>query len=503
MTAKSKGAVAAGHPLTARAAADVLADGGTAVDAALAGLWMACLAEPVLASPGGGGFLMAHDGASGETTLFDFFTQTPRKKRDPDSLEFESVHADFGTAKQEFHIGHGASATPGFVPGLYGVHGDLGTIPMSAILQPAAAAARAGIEITAFQAYLSAVVAPILTANDSASGLYAPDGALLREGASFANPALAGFLDGLAQDGMAFYENEVVPRFCAVQQGQGHLSAADFAAYEVHRRPPLALQLCDAEISLNPPPSAGGAFIAYALRHLNAQDGVPGARLADALASADDARIRYQGNVARMLLEVAFGDGGDIGVDIGGGPANRGTTHISVIDGAGNAASATISNGSGNGQVVPDCGFMLNNMLGEADLNRGGFHKWRENSRLSSNMCPSLSLAPDGTLIALGSGGSNRIRSAVFQVLVRMVRDGMAPEDAVHAPRVHVEVGHLDFEDDIDAAARDALVAHFPDHRAWPERNLFYGGVHTVCRAADGSFEAIGDARRAGTAVVV
>ncbi len=499
MTSRFKGAVAAGHPLTAQAAADVLADGGTAVDAAVAGLWMACLAEPVLASPGGGGFLMAHDGASGETALYDFFVQTPLCKRDADTLEFRGVHADFGTATQEFHIGHGASATPGFIPGLYQVHADLGVTPMAELLQPAAAAARDGIAITGFQACLSNVVSPILKANDTSRALYAPDGELLPEAAIFANEGLADFFDGLARGGMTFHDNEAVPRFCAAQAGEGQLRADDFAAYEVHRRPPLSLQLCDAEISLNPPPSAGGAFIATALGHLNAEDGVPGVRLADALSQADQARIRHKGNVARMLLDVAFG-GGD---EEGGGPATRGTTHISVIDAAGNAASATVSNGSGNGQVVAGYGFMLNNMLGEADLNRGGFHKWRENARLSSNMCPALAISADGGLVALGSGGSNRIRSSVFQVLVRMVRDGMAPRDAVHAARVHVEDGHLDFEDDIDQDARAALIAQFPDHRAWPERNLFYGGVHTVRRAADGSFEAVGDARRAGTAMVV
>ena len=250
----SRGAVAAGHPLTARAAADVLADGGTAVDAALAGLWMACLAEPVLASPGGGGFLMAHDGASGETALYDFFTQTPRTKRDEADLEFRGVHADFGTATQEFHIGHGASATPGFVPGLYRVHEDLGHLPMPDILRPAAEAARRGIAITGFQAYLSRVVSPILTATETSRALYAPDGDLLAEGAEFVNTALADFLDGLADGGMAFHDNELVPRFCAAQAGEGQLREDDFAAYEVHRRPPLSLQLCDADISLNPPP---------------------------------------------------------------------------------------------------------------------------------------------------------------------------------------------------------------------------------------------------------
>ena len=106
-------------------------------------------------------------------------------------------------------------------------------------------------------------------------------------------------------------------------------------------------------------------------------------------------------------------------------------------------------------------------------------------------------------MIALGSGGSNRIRSAVFQVLVRMVRDGLDPEEAVHAARVHVEAEHLDFEDDVTPETRTALTDAFPDHRPWSERNLFFGGVHAVRQGADGGFDAAGDARRGGTAVVL
>ena len=110
---KSKGVVAAGHELTARAAAEILEDGGNAFDACVAGLFMTFVAEAVFASPGGGGFLMARREGSGSVSLFDFFAETPRKRRPSREIDFYPIHADFGPAKQEFHIGLGSSATPG------------------------------------------------------------------------------------------------------------------------------------------------------------------------------------------------------------------------------------------------------------------------------------------------------------------------------------------------------------------------------------------------------
>src|SRR5262249_20066293 len=121
--------------------------------------------------------------------------------------------------------------------------------------------------------------------------------------------------------------------------------------------------------------------------------------------------------------------------------AHRGTTHVSVIDRDGNAAAASLSNGEGNGSIVGSFGFMLNNMLGEEDLAPDGLGSWRDGVRLSSMMAPTIILQPDGAVIALGTGGSNRIRTAILQVAVNLLDHGMSLEDAVQAPRLHVEKG--------------------------------------------------------------
>jgi gamma-glutamyltranspeptidase / glutathione hydrolase len=140
-------------------------------------------------------------------------------------------------------------------------------------------------------------------------------------------------------------------------------------------------------------------------------------------------------------------------------------------------------------------------MLGEDDL--GPLDAWREGTRMSSMMAPTIVLAPDGTVTALGSGGSNRIRTAILQVAVNLLDHGMDLERAVEAPRLHVERdGKLSFEPGLPAAAEEILLAA-PEAHAWPARNLFFGGVHAARRHANGGVEGAGDPRRQGTALVV
>ena len=136
-------------------------------------------------------------------------------------------------------------------------------------------------------------------------------------------------------------------------------------------------------------------------------------------------------------------------------PAYRGTTHVSVIDADGNAASVSLSNGEGNGYIVGKFGFMLNNMLGEEDLADGRLGAWREGTRMSSMMAPTIILQTDGTVTALGTGGSNRIRTAILQVAVNLLDHGMSLDAAVEAPRLHVDRdGTVSFEPGLPEQAR-------------------------------------------------
>jgi gamma-glutamyltranspeptidase/glutathione hydrolase len=526
----AKGAVACGHPATAAAAREILEDGGNAFDAALAGLCAAAVAEPVLCSLGGGGFLLARQ-AEGAALLYDFFVETPLKRRPASEVDFYPILADFGTATQEFHIGLGAIATPGAIRGLFDVHADLGSLPMTRLVAPAARMAREGVTLRPVDSYLFEVVGPILIARPEGRALFTgPDGALLAYPGVLHQPELADTLEALAREGPGlFYQGELGQRLIADCREQGgQITMADLAAYRTAKRQPLERRHRDTRILSNPPPSAGGILIAFALELLTQTDLKPLGHgtaaylelLARIMALTNKARVesRLHEAAAEAEEEAAAERLFDpellarYGAEVAGQPASsRGTTHISVVDAAGNIAALSISNGEGCGYMVPGSGIMMNNMLGEEDLNPHGFHAWPEGSRMSSMMAPTVTYGADGSIAAFGSGGSNRIRTAILQVLLNTIDFGQSLAEAVAAPRLHFENGVANLEgglvEALGAALGPGLVEALqgPERQVvfWPPHNLFFGGVHAVRRDARGHFDATGDPRRGGTAVVV
>ncbi len=490
-----KGAVAAGHRLTAETAANILREGGNVFDAAIAGLWTSCVVEPVLSSIGGGGFLMARD-AGGTARLFDFFVQTPGRYRPDYDIELASVLADFGTATQEFHIGAGSSATPGFVPGLFAVHARLGRIPMRRLTEQAVEIAKNGFKITPFQAFLLEVVAPIYQWSDPVRALFCKDGALPKAGSMFHNHDLAGAIEAIGREGVGIATEGEIARAMAKSTEAGCLRMDDFARYRVEDRAPLQAKFAGHALHLNPPPSCGGTLVGDMIARLpGGGSPVPDiVAYAEAIAATDRKWRKANCDIGDFTRDNRFASHRT---------TTRGTTHISVVDAQGNAAAVTVSNGEGNGHLVPGCGFMVNNMLGEEDLSPAGLHQWDEDVRMASMMAPTICTKGTRSVTALGSGGSNRIRSAVFQVLCRMFREGLAAEVAVTASRVHVERGHLDFEDTGGEEAKANLQSAFPDHRLWAEPNLFFGGAHLVHLDSETGIEAAGDPRRGGFAIIV
>lgn len=502
-----RGVVACGHAETARAARQILEDGGSAFDAALAAFLAACVAEPVLASLGGGGFLLARP-AGAAPLLYDFFVQTPGRFRSPEDCDFARVTADFGTATQEFHCGWASAAVPGAVRGLFAVHDDLGRMPLRDIAAPALALARQGVPVNAFQAHVLAVVEPILRHTPACAALFSNAGHLLREGEAVVNTAFVDALDALVHDGPdLFHRGEIAAAIAAECAARGgHLRREDLAAYRVEKRRPLEVALPGgAMLHTNPPPSTGGALIAFSLELL--KDQAVGRM---AWGGADHrrllARVMEATNAAR-LEAASLDDAGLLRPEcidlyrarLAGQPkAFRGTTHISVIDAKGNACALSLSNGEGSGCVIPGTGIVLNNMLGEEDLNPQGWHAWPADVRLSSMMAPSLLVGGDGTETALGSGGSNRIRTALMQVLSNLVDFRLPLDEAVDRPRLHAEAGRLSAEIDLP----DALRADWPEVQVWPEPSLFFGGVNAARRTANGGLEGAADPRRSGAALL-
>jgi gamma-glutamyltranspeptidase/glutathione hydrolase len=506
--ASMKGAVSAGHTATAEAAAWALEQGGNVFDAALAGLCAACVAEPVLTSLGGGGFLLAHQG-NGRNTLYDFFVQTPLRKRPESELDFYPILADFGTAQQEFHIGMGSIATPGTIKGLFQVHTDLGTLPMREIVKPAVDFARTGIVVNRLQAYIFTVVAPIYLSTRDARRVYSSrqvDNSLVVDGENFRQPELADALELLAIEGeQVFYRGDMGSELIsACEAGGGCLQKADLYDYQVVKRKPLDYHCWNTRILTNPPPSSGGSLIRFAHALLEPHDqGDFGSAQHLALLS----EVLRQTNLARMENE-QYETAGSRNIlhpetitrfraALAGHPVNtRGTTHISVVDGQGNAASLSLSNGEGSGYVLPGTGIMLNNMLGEEDLNLGGFHRWNTDVRVSSMMAPTLAIDHD-RVIAIGSGGSNRLRTAILQTLNNLCYFGMDVRDAVDSPRLHVEQDRLSIEPGFADSSVNEVCEGFTSHDLWAEKNLFFGGTHTVIHDSNG-YSGAGDPRRGG-----
>jgi gamma-glutamyltranspeptidase/glutathione hydrolase len=162
-------------------------------------------------------------------------------------------------------------------------------------------------------------------------------------------------------------------------------------------------------------------------------------------------------------------------------------------------ASVTCSNGSGSGVLVPETGVILNNMLGEEDLNPLGFHRILPGRRVPSMMAPTVVLRDGEIVLGVGSAGSNRIRSAILQTVVRAVEQGMPVDAAIAAPRLHFEGGVVQAEPGIDEEALARLEAADLAVARRPQINLFFGGVQAVARdPRTGALSGGGDPRRGG-----
>ena len=517
-----KGAIAAGHPLTAEAGARILAEGGNAVDACVAAAFASWVAESPLTGPGAGGFMLVHRARDRTDRLLDFFVAVPGLgARRPRAIDMEAIDIDFdGDTSQIFRIGAASCAVPGAAAGLEAAHRSHGSLPWPLLFEPALELARGGVELTRPQAYLHAILDLILRHTPEGRRIYGRRSRLVA-GDRLVLADLGGTLEELSRRGAAaIYTGAIGRRVVAhLREHGGAVTRADLAAYRVIRRRPDRVRFRGDEFVSNPPPSSGGVLIGYGLQLLDALGPVAPSGSADAIARLADvmreqgrartgsfARDLYRGGLARRLgsaenLRVAVGR---IGAGLAGAAetADRGTTHISVVDASGNAASLTASTGSGSGVIVPGTGIHLNNMLGEYDLNPAGGAA-RPGARLTSMMAPSIVLRRGRPRLVVGSAGSVRLRGAILQAVVNVIDHGLGVEEAIDAPRVHVEEPHLHCEGGSDPAALDALEARGYDVVRWRRRNLYFGGVAAVEVGAEGRLAASGDPRRGGHGIVV
>ncbi|MEM9811293.1 MAG: gamma-glutamyltransferase [Pseudomonadota bacterium] len=242
----------------------MLRAGGTAVDAAVAAAFAAFVVEPVLSGPLGAGVMAMADPGRAPVYL-DGVPTTPRAKRSEADLDLETVTVDFGADTQDFHIGAATIAVPCLIPMLLSAQAQAGRVPLPDLLAPAIRHAREGHELSALQAKLVTLVAPILTADQGSRDLFMAEGALLGPGARFANPALGDVLDVLSHEGARFVTEGEIAALLRDLPGH-HLGPLDRAAPA--ERAPLTVTRRGTAVSLNPSPSLGGLSIALALSAL-------------------------------------------------------------------------------------------------------------------------------------------------------------------------------------------------------------------------------------------
>ena len=447
-------AVAAGNPATAEVGARVLRAGGTAADAGVAMVLAACAAETVFTGLGGGGFATYYEAATDTTRCLDFFVAVPglggRVPAEP-----EEVLIDFGGQVVTYAVGPGTVAVPGLPAGVAALHERWGRLAWKEVVQPAAELAASGVRTGGQQAKVLATVRAAMVRGEGA-GIYAPGGRLLGGSDHLSHPGLARAFEVLRDDGApAFYTGEVADVMLTALAAEGGVDETDLTAYRPVEAAPREVTLGDCLVQ------ARGADL----------DDLLGV-LADLDLGGSDVEVAHR-LVAALRANPRRGD----------------TTSAAATDRDGNACAVTTSLGLSSGVWLPGYGVHLNSMLGEGELLRGDLVP---GERMGSMMTPLALHDADGLRLVGGAAGGSRIRSALAQVLVRVVRDGTPVADAIRAPRlnpvpdrIHVEPGYSP----VVAAALEAAepVVH------WPDLNSYFGGVAAVDRHGPGA-----DPRRDG-----
>jgi len=496
--AEPLGVIAAGHPVCAQVGADAMLAGGNAVDAAVAAMLASFACEPLLTSLGAGGYMLVVEPGE-EPVLLDFSVEAPGRGAQAGALAtLVPISVSFGDAIQVFNIGPASVGTYGMAAGVCEASSRFGGIPLAELVRPAVNLARGGVVLNVPQAYVIEILGGIVTSTPECSALFAPDGSLLQAGDVVRQPDLADALERLGAEGAAlFYTGDIGAAIVDwLSQRGGMISAEDLADYRVVSRTPIRVSYRGRDVVTNPPPSAGGILIAHALALLDS-----------------DTKRTHPPDVAQVVATMErtqaertpeFLEGLDDPEFVKRFLARRSplgsTTHIAVLDREGWACSVTCSNGSCSGVVVPGTGLHLNNMLGEQDLNPLGFHRHPPGRRMPSMMSPTAVLHDGAPELVLGSAGSNRIRSAILQTIIRVIDDGLEAGEAVQAPRVHFEDGIVYAEPGIDTGELERAGRAIGRFR---ELNLFFGGVQAAARDREGRFSGGGDPRRGGAALVV
>lgn len=448
-----RAAVAAGHPATAAAGAEILAAGGTAADAAVAATLASCVAETVMTGLLGGGHAIHFDAASGVARSLDCFVAVPSGR----GGELEHLEVPFGEELVHYAIGAASCAVPGVPAGLDALWRAHGRLPWPELVEPALRLARDGVPMPPAHVACLQMLAPVMTLREGAA-IYAPGGELLADNEPLRQPGLVAAFELVRDEGASsVYTGTVAASLLSLlAERGGAITPADLAAYApVWSEPRRA------------------SFAGRAVLTRGGLSGVP------------ETLARLEPGGGPLALLAALADEGP--------PAASHTTNVTVVDAQGNACVVTTSLGLGSGDWLPGLDLHLNSMLGETDLVR---EPLRPGARMASMMAPTLAFDADGLELALGAAGGTRLRTALVGVLAGVLDDGLTPQGAVDRPRFHPANGLVNAEPGVDEAFLASLERQGRSVRRWPAAHHYFGGVSAIGRRG-----AAADPRRSGAAM--
>ncbi|MEA2625737.1 MAG: gamma-glutamyltranspeptidase / glutathione hydrolase [Candidatus Binatota bacterium] len=528
LTTARRGMVSAEQALAARAGAEILALGGNAVDAAVASAFAMGVLNPTSCGIGGGGFLLYFDSAKHRLHALDFRETAPAAATRDMYLRGGKVDPD-----ASLHGGL-AVATPGEVRGLTLAVEQLGRLDRRRVLGPAIRYAGDGFPVGKHLASeIAAHTAEIRRAPDLAAIYLKADGEPYREGEKLVQADLAKTLRMVAEGGpSAFYAGPIAERIArAVSHAGGILSTSDLRTYEARWREALETPYRGYRVAGFPPPSSGGGVLLEALNVLSGFDlrAEPREspqnlrRIADTmkLVFADRARdygdpdfvrvplarLLSRAHAAELRARISSGRSPAAGAAASGG--RGGTSHLSVMDGQGNAAALThtINTSFGSMVVVPGTGIVLNNEMDDFSAAPGVPNVYglvgteansiRPGKRPLSSMSPTIVLRGEQAELALGASGGPRIITATLLVTLNVLDFSLALDEAIRAPRIHHQwrPDVLFFERGIDGRALEALRAQGQTLTEVPE----LAAVQAVARGPRGLF-GFADPRKGGGA---
>ena len=443
-----RAAVAAGHPATAEAGAEILQDGGSAADAAVAACLASCVAETVMTGLLGGGHAIYLEAETGTVRNLDCFVGVPSGAGVP----MEHLQVPFGEELVDYAVGASSCGVPGLPAGLDVLWRAQGRLPWRRLVEPALALARDGVAMPSAHVACLQMLEPVMTLREGAR-IYAPGGSLLAEGDVLQQPGLVAALELIRDEGpRSVYEGTIAAELLTlIDERVGALREADLRGYEAEW--------------------TGPARVSFAGRRIVTRAG---------LSDVPETLARYDpAGWPTTLLEALLPQHG----------AGH-TTNLTVVDTGGNACVLTTSLGLGSGDWVPGLDLHLNSMLGEADLIRGPLVP---NERMPSMMAPTLVFDADGLELAIGAAGGTRLRTALAGVLGAILHEELEPQTAVDRPRFHPAARLLNAEPGLDEGWLASLEGVGWTVRRWPARHHYFGGVSAVGRAG-----AAADPRRSG-----